>query len=114
MGISIISIYSLNVENQYCKYYYSPINNLHIFVKLTLFQEKFRTWDDIKNILDDDHDDELTMICNEACSSNEYILGYLTSYGRDILKETNLIVGDGNFKVFFFNYSPPALFQFLN
>ena len=35
MGISIISMYSLNVENQYCKYY-SLIINLHIFLERTL------------------------------------------------------------------------------
>ena len=35
MGISIISIYSLNVENQYCKYY-SLIINLLIYVRRTL------------------------------------------------------------------------------
>ena len=35
IGISIISIYSLNVENQYCKYY-GLIINLLINVKRTL------------------------------------------------------------------------------
>ena len=40
MGISIISIYSLNVENQYCKYY-SLIINLHIFLQRTLNCLKF-------------------------------------------------------------------------
>ena len=36
IGISIISIYSLNVENQYCKFY-SLIINLHIFLTRTLY-----------------------------------------------------------------------------
>ena len=38
MGISIISILSLNVENQYYKYY-SLIINLHIFERRTLIYQ---------------------------------------------------------------------------
>ena len=41
---------------------------------------------------------ELKLICKTEVSS-DIVLGFITSYGKELLSKTNKLHGDGNFKV---------------
>ena len=74
IGISIISIYNLNVENQYCRYY-SLIINMHIFLERTLFSLDIFILVEVKSNIIDDY-------------SNCYI-NYMKSLHKNCIHQTN-------------------------